>query len=56
MTNVGTSGSTTMTIRNSLFTGNQAIATAGGDGVNTLSAAFGGAMGSSGAGVVVTVA
>jgi hypothetical protein len=55
LTNVGASGSTSMTIRNSLFTRNQAIATAGGDGVTTLSAAFGGAMGSSGSGVVVTV-
>ena len=55
VTNVGTSGSTTMTIRNSLFSRNQAVASAGGDGVSTSSAAFGGAMGTSGTGVVVTV-
>jgi hypothetical protein len=55
VTNAGTSRSTSMTIRNSLFARNQAIAAAGGDGLTTLSAAFGGAMGISGAGVVVTV-
>ena len=50
------SGSATMTIRNSSFTGNQAIAIGtGGDGVTTLSAAFGGAMGTSGSNVIVNV-
>ena len=50
------SGSATMTIRSSSFTRNQAIAMGtGGDGVNTLSAAFGGAMGTSGPNVVVSV-
>ncbi len=50
------SGSATMTIRSSSFTRNQAIAIGtGGDGVNTLSAAFGGAMGTSGSNVVVNV-
>ena len=57
VTNVGTTpaSTTTMTIRSSSFTRNQAIATAGGDGVTTMSGAFGGAMGSSGAGVIVNV-
>ena len=56
VTNVSdASGSTTMTVKSSFFTRNQAIATAGGDGTTTLSAAFGGAMGSSGSAVVVTV-
>jgi hypothetical protein len=50
------SGSATMTVRNSTFTRNQAIAMGtGGDGVTTLSAAFGGAMGTSGLSVVVNV-
>ncbi len=50
-------GSATMTIRNSSFTGNQAIAMGtGGDGTTTLSAAFGGAMGTSGSAVTVNVA
>ncbi len=50
------SGSATMTIRNSSFTRNQAIALGtGGDGVSTLSAAFGGAMGTSGSSVIVNV-
>jgi hypothetical protein len=56
VTNVGTTpGSTTMTIRSSSFLRNQAVATAGGDGVTTMGGAFGGAMGSSGAGVIVNV-
>ena len=56
VTNVGASPqTTTMTIRSSQFLRNQAIATAGGDGTTTLSAAFGGAMGTSGTGVVVNV-
>ncbi len=56
VTNVGAAPfSTTMTIRTSQFIHNQAIASPGGDGVATLSAAFGGAMGTSGAGVVVNV-
>ncbi len=56
VTNVSdSSGSTTMTVRSSFFNHNQAIATGGGDGTTTMSAAFGGAMGSSGSAVVVTV-
>jgi hypothetical protein len=51
-----TSGSATMTIRGSSFTRNEAIAMGtGGDGVTTLSAAFGGAMGTSGSNVIVNV-
>jgi hypothetical protein len=50
------SGSATMTIRSSSFTRNQAIAMGtGGDGVTTLSAAFGGALGTSGSSVIVNV-
>jgi hypothetical protein len=50
------SGYATMTIRGSSFTGNRAIAIGtGGDGVDTLSAAFGGAMGTSGSNVIVNV-
>ncbi len=56
ITNVGsTPASTTMSIRSSSFTRNQAIAASGGDGVTTMSGAFGGAMGTSGSGVIVNV-
>jgi hypothetical protein len=56
ITNVGsTPASTTMTIRSTSFTRNQAIAASGGDGVTTMSGAFGGAMGTSGSGVIVNV-
>ena len=51
VTNVSdASGSTTMTVRSSFFNRNQAIATPGGDGTTTMSAAFGGAMGTLGNG------
>lgn len=54
ITNVGAQPfSTSMNIIRSRLIDNRAVATAGGDGVNTLSAAFGGAMGTSGAGVIV---
>jgi len=50
------SGGAMTTIRSSVFSHNQAIAIgAGGNGITTLSAAFGGAMGTSGSNVVVNV-